>query len=327
MNPDPEARDKLLNDLSSTLSPASEPVAASLPKPPVIPDHELVRRIGRGSYGEVWLARNALGTWRAVKIVYRAAFDHDRPYDREFEGIRRFEPISRTHPSQLNVLHVGRNDAAGLFYYVMELADDASAECEIWTAESPSSGSNHVADLDALRSAIANPSSYSPRSLRSELHHRGRLPFDECLQIGLALATALDHLQRHGLVHRDIKPSNIVFVKGIPKLADIGLVAQAEATLSVVGTEGYLPPEGPGTAQADIFSLGKVLYEMATGRDRQEFPELPTNLLQQPAAERAQLAELNEIIVRACHADLKQRYKTAAELHAELAMLQSGKSV
>src|SRR6516164_2814726 len=70
MNPDPEARDKLLNDLSSTLSPASEPVAASLPKPPVIPDHELVRRIGRGSYGEVWLARNALGTWRAVKVVY-----------------------------------------------------------------------------------------------------------------------------------------------------------------------------------------------------------------------------------------------------------------
>jgi WD40 repeat protein len=327
MNPDPEARDKLLNDLSSTLSPASEPVVASLPKPPVIPDHELVRRIGRGSYGEVWLARNALGTWRAVKVVYRAAFDHERPYNREFEGIRRFEPISRTHPSQLNVLHVGRNDAAGLFYYVMELADDASAACEIRTAESPSSDSNHVADLDALRSAIANPSSYSPRSLRSELHYRGRLPFDECLQIGLALATALDHLHRHGLVHRDIKPSNIIFVKGIPKLADIGLVAQAEATLSVVGTEGYLPPEGPGTAQADIFSLGKVLYEMATGRDRQEFPELPTDLIREPAAERAQLAEFNEIIVRACHADLKQRYKTAAELHAELATLQSGKSV
>ena len=72
----------------------------------------------------MWLARNALGTWRAVKIVYRAAFDHDRPYEREFEGIRRFEPVSRTHPSQLNILHVGRNDAAGYFYYVMELADD-----------------------------------------------------------------------------------------------------------------------------------------------------------------------------------------------------------
>jgi tetratricopeptide (TPR) repeat protein len=324
MNAGPNARDKLLNDLSGTLAPTPEATAASLPAPPVIPDHELVRRIGRGSYGEVWLARNALGTWRAVKIVYRAAFDHDRPYDREFEGIRRFEPVSRTHPSQLNVLHVGRNDADGLFYYVMELADADQAR-GVESAEL--SVEREVAPTDEPSTANLQPSTFSPRTLRSELYHRGRFSFDECLQVGLALATALDHLHRHGLVHRDIKPSNIIFVNGIPKLADIGLVAHAEATLSLVGTEGYLPPEGPGTAQADIFSLGKVLYEMATGRDRQEFPELPTNLIQQPAAERAQLAELNEIIVRACHAELKQRYQTAAELHADLALLQSGKSV
>ncbi len=333
MNPDPNARDQLLNDLSSTLSPASEPMSDAPLAPPVIPDHELIRRIGRGSYGEVWLARTALGTWRAVKIVQRAAFDHDRPYEREFEGIRRFEPISRTHPSQLNVLHVGRNDAAGHFYYVMELADDAGGTSIGGTSsESPQSPSPELKSgprVTRPSEAVAalQPSTYSPRTLRSDLYHRGRLPFGECLDIGLALATALDHLHRHGLVHRDIKPSNIVFVNSIPKLADIGLVAQAEATLSLVGTEGYLPPEGPGTAQADIYSLGKVLYEMATGRDRQEFPELPTNLIQQPATERAQLAELNEIIVRACHTDLKQRYQTAAELHAELALLQSGKSV
>lgn len=323
MNADPNARDKLLNDLSSTLTPASEPIADTPPAPPVIPDHELIRRIGRGSYGEVWLARTALGTWRAVKIVHRAAFDHDRPYEREFEGIRRFEPISRTHPSQLNVLHVGRNDAAGHFYYVMELADAAEPRVE----SSELSVKSAATASDGPSTLNLQPSTYVPRTLRSELQQRGRVPFEECLQISLALATALDHLHRHGLVHRDIKPSNIIFVNGIPKLADIGLVARAEATLSMVGTEGYLPPEGPGTAQADIFSLGKVLYEMATGRDRQEFPELPTNLIQQPAAERAQLAELNEIIVSACHADLKQRYQTAAELHADLALLQSGKSV
>ncbi len=324
MNADPNARDKLLNDLSSTLSPASEPLTDTAPPPPSIPDHELIRRIGRGSYGEVWLARSALGTWRAVKIVHRAAFDHDRPYEREFEGIRRFEPVSRTHPSQLNVLHVGRNDAAGLFYYVMELAD--AAERSDGAMELRGDGPQ-VSAQPSDPPTLQYSSSYSPRTLRSDLYHRGRLPFEECLDIGLALATALDHLHRHGLVHRDIKPANIIFVKGIPKLADIGLVAQAEATLSLVGTEGYLPLEGPGTAQADIFSLGKVLYEMATGRDRQEFPELPTNLIEQPPAERAQLAELNEIIVRACHTDLKQRYQTAAELHADLALLKSGKSV
>jgi serine/threonine protein kinase len=95
--------------------------------------------------------------------------------------------------------------------------------------------------------------------LRRELEQRGRLPFNECLEIALALATALEHLHRNGLVHRDIKPSNIIFVNGSPKLADIGLVAPADATLSCVGTEGFLPPEGPGSPQADIYSLGKVL--------------------------------------------------------------------
>ena len=50
------------------------------------------------------------------------------------------------------------------------------------------------------------------------------------------------------------------------------------AELSYVGTEGFIPPEGPGTPQADIFSLGKVLYEASTGNDRQYFPELPAGI-------------------------------------------------
>ena len=74
---------------------------------PSIPDHELLRRIGGGSYGEVWLARNVLGDYRAVKVIYRDKFEHDRPFDREFEGIQKFEPISRLHESQVDILHVG----------------------------------------------------------------------------------------------------------------------------------------------------------------------------------------------------------------------------
>jgi hypothetical protein len=172
---------------------------------------------------------------------------------------------------------------------------------------------------------VIDEASYAPRNLRSELLLRGRLPVDECVRLGLALTTALAHLHRHGLVHRDIKPSNIIFVNGIPKLADIGLVAHVEATMSFVGTQGYLPPEGPGTVQADLFSLGKVLYEISTGHDCQQFPELPTNVQEIP--DRAALAEFNEVLVRACAPDVNQRYESAAEMHADLALLQSGKSV
>src|SRR5262245_18368636 len=88
-----------------------------------ITDHHQVRRIGSGSYGEVWLARNVIGTHRAVKIVFRAKFEDSAPYEREFRGIQKFEPVSRSHDGLVDVLQVGRNDELGYFYYIMELAD------------------------------------------------------------------------------------------------------------------------------------------------------------------------------------------------------------
>ena len=49
-----------------------------------IPDYALLRAIGSGAYGEVWLARSIMGTYRAVKIIYRQTFDHDRPFSFSF---------------------------------------------------------------------------------------------------------------------------------------------------------------------------------------------------------------------------------------------------
>jgi serine/threonine protein kinase len=268
---------------------------------PHIPDHELLRMIGRGSYGEVWLARSVTGALRAVKIVRRSTFEDERPYQREFEGIQQFEPISRAHDSQVDVLHVGRNEQEGYFFYVMELADDERA------------------------GSALDPGTYVPKTLRSELKRAGALTAEECLRIGLALAQALDHLHRHRLVHRDIKPSNIIFVDGTPKLADIGLVASQEATRSFVGTEGYVPPEGPGTPQADLYSLGKVLYEMCTGRDRLDYPQLPADWRHKP--DRRLRAELNEVIVKACDQDPKRRYASGEEMAADLKFLRQGCSL
>jgi len=287
---------------------------------PAIPDHELIRRIGRGSYGEVWLARNVMGEYRAVKIVHRESFDNDRPYEREFNGIRQFEPISRSHASQVNILHVGKGE--GCFYYVMELADSGSAEVEevgegLAESQSPAGESSCTGAI--------NPETYCPRTLKLELFRRGRLPVDECLEIGLALTTALDHLHQHGLVHRDVKPSNVVFINGIPKLADIGLVTGIDVTHSFVGTEGFIPPEGPGTPEADIYGLGKLLYELSSGKDRRDFPEPPTLLAE--FADREHLLELDEIIQKACASPPAARYRCAADMHQDLLVLKAGKSL
>jgi serine/threonine protein kinase len=280
-------------------SPVRQETEAGLTNKPLVPDYELLRRIGGGAYGDVWLARStATGALRAAKIVWRHTFDDDRPFQREFDGIQRFERISREHASQLALYHIGRNKAEGYFYYVMELGDAVEGG--------------------------QNAEAYSPRTLRAELVN-GRLPAAKALEISTVLTEALSHLHRNGLVHRDVKPSNVIFVNGHPKLADIGLVTDASDQCSIVGTEGYLPPEGPGTPQADIFALGKVLYEAATGLDRREFPKLPEDLRSWPDA--TQVFELNEIILKACAHEAGQRYQTCDELHTDLALLNQGKSV
>src|SRR5688572_27896634 len=100
------------------------------PQPPQIPDHELLCLIGRGAYGEVWLARNTIGTLRAVKIVHSQSFQRAEHFEREFRGLLKFEPISRSHDGLVDILQIGRRDDAAYFFYVMELADDAGGEKE-----------------------------------------------------------------------------------------------------------------------------------------------------------------------------------------------------
>ena len=89
-----------------------------------IPDHEILSFVGAGSYGDVWLARNSLGRFRAVKVVDRSRFQSSKPFDRELQGIQKIEPISRSHDGVIAILHVGTRPSEGYFYYVMEAADD-----------------------------------------------------------------------------------------------------------------------------------------------------------------------------------------------------------
>jgi serine/threonine protein kinase len=257
--------------------------------------------IGRGAYGEVWLARAITGVYRAVKIISRSKFSEAGPFEREFRGLKEFAAISVKEPSQLAVLHVGRNEDVGFFYYVMELADDVRV------------------------GRAFDPAAYQPATLAGRRAARRRLSTAECTAIGIALAQALSALHSRGLVHRDIKPANIVFVGGQPKLADIGLVATATEALTYVGTDGYIPPEGPGTPAADVYSLGRVLYELTTGLDLAEFPRLPSGWEDDP--DQVSFSNLNRVVLRAADPMRDRRYPSADQMLADLTAVAAGKKV
>lgn len=257
-----------------------------------VPEHELFRALATGAYGQVWLARSVLGTYRAVKIVQRETFHKERQYEREFEGVKAFEPHSRSHPGLVQILQVGRDDREGFFYYVMELADDDAGGREV------------------------KPVSFRPRTLRSELDRRRRLPAAECARLGLHILDALDHLHRRHLVHRDIKPANFIFVDGRPKIADIGLVAAVSDDLTLVGSLGYNAPEGSGRPLADLFSLGRVLFEMFTGTAVSKCGDRLPDVLPQMTGERDR--RFLEQVLRGCAFQPEQRWQTAMEFYDAL---------
>jgi eukaryotic-like serine/threonine-protein kinase len=211
--------------------------------------YEIISPLGAGGMGEVYRARDTrLDRTVAIKVLPPHLADTP-------EAKQRFEREARAvsalnHPNICTLHDVGSQD--GTEYLVMEYIEGETLAARI---------------------------------------NRGSLPIKELLELGKQIADALDKAHREGIIHRDLKPSNIMLTKSGAKLLDFGLAKAIDSSMAtgstlsptapranesitetgtLVGTFQYMSPEqlegkelDPRT---DIFSLGVVLYEMATGR-------------------------------------------------------------
>jgi serine/threonine-protein kinase len=169
-----------------------------------------------------------------------------------------------------------------------------------------------------------------------ELIRNSPLPVDRIIDIGVQVAKALDYAHQAGVVHRDVKPQNIlVSPRGAAKLVDFGIAATANVpgvtdAGSVFGTAHYLAPEqaqGEPTTQAtDVYALGVVLYEMATGRppfDGQNAIEIANKHVsaapEPPSSSNPTIPpRLEQAILHALAKEPAQRPRSGAELAREL---------
>jgi Tol biopolymer transport system component len=221
----------------------------SLPAGKRLGPYEILSPLGAGGMGEVYKARDTrLDRSVAVKVLpsHRSSSPEAR---------QRFEQEARTisrlsHPHICALFDVGRQDETD--FLVMELLEG-----------------------ETLQERLRN----------------GPLPLDQALRCGVEIADALDKAHRRGVVHRDLKPGNVMLTKAGVKLLDFGLAkaitpllggfdageletAHAPSDLTqegtLLGTFPYMAPEQiegkAADTRTDIFALGTVLYEMATGR-------------------------------------------------------------
>ena len=250
----------------------------------------LVREIGHGAYGVVYLAVAPDGECAAVKVCRRDAVDPER-YSRELRGAKLYRAI----PSQEGLVRMRTLvETKWGFYAVMDLADDEFERTE------------------------GSLESYRPKTLASVIKGEKALPLKECVNLAISLSKGLAALQRHHLLHRDIKPANVIYVGGRPVLSDPGLIVEESEATSLVGTPGYVPPEKFTAAASDVYSLGLTLKAASFGRQIEDIDKGPAVEADTSAA---QFSAWWRILNKATDPTPSRRYQSAKALLKDLNVL------
>ena len=238
--PDGNVRDTAMTELMDAPPAESGAAFGELQPGDRVERYVIVKRLGKGGMGSVYLARHeTLGVFRAIKVLSGALYQRGKEFTKRFIQEAKIAS-SISDPNIVNVLDVGEDPERSFCYIIMEYVDGGTVR-------------------DVLKRI--------PRL--SELH---------AVVIAEAVAVALDAASEQKIVHRDIKPDNIMLTRrGEVKLADLGIAKNTEENVQLtkshvmMGTPAYLSPEQAQDAhsvdvRADIYSLGATLFEMLTGR-------------------------------------------------------------
>jgi serine/threonine protein kinase len=264
--------------------------------------YELVRKIGEGGFGEVWLCKSqTLGSYRALKFLHASGSGH---LEKEFDALCRYHRAARKLHSRfiMPIDHVNRRDD-GLFY-IMPLADGVTGSDPEHPEWQP---------LTLGLSII--------RQKRSSSWYSG----EEILQCFTPLLDALQLISDAGLAHRDVKPDNVLFMNGSPCLADISLLGDFSSQLSRLGTPGHSAPSWftESGGHPDMWGAASTLFCMLTGnngdkmgRERFRWPPAGEESLSPQTREVWLL--IHQAILRAIEEDPTARFTTFTEFSTSL---------
>lgn len=256
----------------------------------VFDGYKIIRFLGRGGFGEVWLCRSQTTChYHALKFI--SGRDADL-LEKEHHslGLYRSAAARLRSPHLVSIEHINRH-TAGL-YYVMPLADG-------------------ITDVDPT-----DPD-WQPLSLASLIDARCSaakwFSSQEIIGLILPILDALQSLSNAGLVHRDVKPENILFFSGSPCLGDISLLGEDAAVITRRGTPGYATPSWYRGGLPDMYGAAATLYTLLTGNPpdkmgRAAFIWPPQGEQSLTESERAEWKRLHAVIRRATEEKVGERY-------------------
>jgi serine/threonine protein kinase len=256
----------------------------------ILDGYRLIRFLGRGGFGEVWLCQSeSIGDFRVLKFIPDT--DSDR-LDKEFQALLHYRKAAARlrSPNLLPIEHVNRNDAG--LYYVMPLADGTGAD------------------------EPADPA-WQPTSLASMIHERSGMPSwfysREIISLLLPVLEALQTLSDAGLVHRDVKPENILLFGGQPCLGDISLLGADASVITRRGTPGYGTPSWYVGGHPDMYGVAATLFTLLTGNlpdrmGRAAFLWPPQGESSMSSEEQAEWKRLHAVIRRATEENVGERF-------------------